>query len=53
MGFNDQFALQKILNGPCPFWSWLFSISGRALALGDGCCGAWDFPLYGRQIRAR
>jgi hypothetical protein len=20
MGFNDQFALQKILNGPCPVW---------------------------------
>jgi hypothetical protein len=19
MGFNDKFALQKILNGPCPF----------------------------------
>jgi hypothetical protein len=32
MGFNDKFALQKILNGPCP-GSWLFSNSGRALAL--------------------
>jgi hypothetical protein len=20
MGFNDKFALQKILNGPCPLW---------------------------------
>jgi hypothetical protein len=20
MGFNDQFAPQKILNGPCPLW---------------------------------
>jgi hypothetical protein len=20
MGFNDKFALQKILNGPCLFW---------------------------------
>jgi len=20
MGFNDEFALQKILNGPCPLW---------------------------------
>jgi len=33
MGFNGKFALQKILNGPCPFWSWLFSNSGRGLAL--------------------
>jgi hypothetical protein len=32
MGFNDKFALQKILNGPCP-GSWLFSNSGRSLAL--------------------
>jgi hypothetical protein len=20
MGFNNKFALQKILNGPCPLW---------------------------------
>jgi hypothetical protein len=32
MVFNDQLALQKILNGPCRFRSWLFSNSGRALA---------------------
>jgi hypothetical protein len=32
MGFNDKFALQKILNGPCLLWVLLFSNSGRALA---------------------
>jgi hypothetical protein len=48
MGFNDQFALQKILNDPCPFGSWLFSNSGRALALSVGSCGARDL----RALRA-
>jgi hypothetical protein len=33
MGFNDKFALRKILNGPCRFWSRLFPNFGRALAL--------------------
>jgi hypothetical protein len=33
MVFNDQLALQKILNGPCPLWVLAFSNSGRALAL--------------------
>jgi hypothetical protein len=33
MGFNDKFALQKILNGPCLRWVLLFSNSVCALAL--------------------
>jgi hypothetical protein len=33
MGFNDKFALQKILNCLVRFESWLFSSSERALAL--------------------
>jgi hypothetical protein len=48
MGFNDKFALQKILNGRCPLWSWLFSNSGRALAFpaADGavCLGDKSGP---------
>ena len=35
MGFNDKFALQKILNGPCPLWVLAVFNSGRALALND------------------
>jgi hypothetical protein len=40
MGFNDKFALQKILNGPCPLRRvWLFSNSVRHAGFGgDGCC---------------
>jgi hypothetical protein len=30
MGFNDKFALQKILNGPCPLRRvWLFSNAAK------------------------
>jgi hypothetical protein len=50
MGFNDKFALQKILNR---FGSWLFSNSGRALAL-SATDAAVGLPLfYGRRLRAR
>ena len=51
MGFNDKFALQKILNGPSPFWSWLFSNSGRALAL-PATAVLEISALYGRQLQA-
>ena len=42
MGFNDKFALQKILNGPCPLWV-VLQFRARAgfaasfSAVGDAC----------------
>jgi len=47
MVFNDQLALQKISNGPGPFWVLaILSFLARAGFAGDGFCGAWDFHCY-------
>jgi hypothetical protein len=54
MGFKYKFALQKILNGPSPFWSWLFSNSGRALALpATDAAVLGTSALYGHQLDGR
>ena len=39
MGFNDEFALQKILNGPCPLWVLAVVIS-FVLRRADNCHSA-------------
>jgi hypothetical protein len=48
MGFNDKFALQKILNGPCPLRRvWLFSNSVRTLALAATDAAVFGAPAPG------
>jgi hypothetical protein len=54
MGFNDKFALQKILNGPCPLWVLaVLKFRARAGFAGDRCCGVRDELQDHVQITAR
>jgi hypothetical protein len=53
MGFNDKFALQKNPERSLSVWSWLFSNSGRALALPvTDAAVLGTSALYGRRLRA-
>ena len=52
MGFNIN--LRNPERGPCPFWSWLFSNFGHALALpATAAAVLGTSALYGHQLDGR